>query len=116
MAAGRREFAGAAPDRGVRSLDEAIGQVQVLRTGSAYLAPIAAANARTPPGHPEGYLEAFANIYAAFYKAVRDYERDPAIDFRSYDFPNVDDGLHGMSFVDTVVRSAQSDKKWTALP
>ncbi|MBN8888245.1 MAG: Gfo/Idh/MocA family oxidoreductase [Rudaea sp.] len=90
--------------------------VQVLRTGSAYLAPIAAANARTPPGHPEGYLEAFANIYAAFYKAVRDYERDPAIDFRSYDFPNVDDGLHGMSFVDTVVRSAQSDKKWTALP
>lgn len=90
--------------------------VQVLRTGSGYLDPIAAANARTPPGHPEGYLEAFANIYAAFYKAVRDYERDPAIDFRSYDFPNVDDGLHGMSFVDTVVRSAQSDKKWTALP
>ena len=90
--------------------------VQVLRTGSGYLDPIAAANVRTPPGHPEGYLEAFANIYAAFYKAVRDYERDPAIDFRSYDFPNVDDGLHGMSFVDTVVRSAQSDKKWTALP
>lgn len=90
--------------------------VQVLRTGSAYLDPIAAANVRTPPGHPEGYLEAFANIYAAFYKAVRDYECDPAIDFRSYDFPNVDDGLHGMSFVDTVVRSAQSDKKWTALP
>lgn len=87
--------------------------VQVLRTGSSYLDPIAAANARTPPGHPEGYLEAFANIYTAFYQAVRDHERDPGIDVRDYDFPNVDDGLHGMAFVDTVVRSAQSDRKWT---
>ncbi len=87
--------------------------VQVLRTGSGYLDPIAAANARTPPGHPEGYLEAFANIYAAFYQALRDHERDPGIDVRDYDFPNVDDGLHGMAFVDTVVRSAQSDRKWT---
>ena len=89
--------------------------MQVLRTGWSYLDPITAANSRTPPGHPEGYLEAFANIYAAFYKAVRDCERDPAIDYRSYDFPNVDDGLHGMAFVETVVRSAQSDKKWTTL-
>jgi len=89
--------------------------MQVLRTGWSYLDPITAANSRTPPGHPEGYLEAFANIYAAFYKAVRDYERDPAIDYRNYDFPNVDDGLHGMAFVETVVRSAQSDKKWTTL-
>ena len=90
--------------------------MQVLRTGSGYLDPIAAANTRTPPGHPEGYLEAFANIYVSFYKAVRDYERDPSLDFRSYDFPNVDDGLHGMAFVETTVRSARSDEKWTALP
>lgn len=90
--------------------------MQVLRAGCGYLDPIAAANSRTPPGHPEGYLEAFANIYAAFCKAVRDFERDPAVDCRNYDFPNVDDGLHGMAFVDTVVRSAQSDTKWTALP
>ena len=88
---------------------------QVLRAGWGYLEAVAASNSRTPPGHPEGYLEAFANIYATFFKAVRDYERDPAIDYRDYDFPNVDDGAHGMAFVDAVVRSAHSDKKWTAL-
>jgi predicted dehydrogenase len=90
--------------------------MQVWRAGSGYLDPIAAANTRTPPGHPEGYLEAFANIYAAFFKAVRDYERDPGLDMRNYDFPNVEDGLRGMAFVDAVVRSARSDKKWTAFP
>jgi predicted dehydrogenase len=95
----------------LRLIDE---PVQVLRTGCGYLDPIAAAAARTPPGHPEGYLEAFANIYVAFYKAVREYEKNPDLDVRDYDFPNVDDGLHGMAFVDTVVRSARSDTKWTA--
>lgn len=88
--------------------------MQVWRAGCSYLDPAAAAGTRTPPGHPEGYLEAFANVYAAFFKAVRDYERDPGIDVRDYDFPGVDDGLRGMAFVDTVVRSAQSDRKWTA--
>ena len=90
--------------------------MQVWRAGSGYLDPIAAANTRTPPGHPEGYLEAFANIYAAFFKAVRDHEHDSNLDMGNYDFPNVDDGLRGMAFVDAVVRSAQSDKKWTAFP
>ena len=52
----------------------------------------------------------------SFYKAVRDYERDPGIDVRAYDFPDLDDGLHGMAIVDTVVRSARSEQKWTALP
>lgn len=88
--------------------------MQVWRAGCGYLDPAAAAGTRTPPGHPEGYLEAFANIYAAFFKAVRDYERDPDIDVRDYDFPDVDDGLRGMAFVDAVVRSAHSDRKWTA--
>lgn len=88
--------------------------MQVWRAGCGYLDPAAAAGTRTPPGHPEGYLEAFANIYAAFFKAVRDYERDPGIDVRDYDFPDVDDGLRGMAFVDAVVRSAHSDRKWTA--
>lgn len=97
----------------VRSLD---APAQTLRTGWGYLDPIAAANTRTPPGHPEGYIEAFANIYTAFYKAVRDYERDPGIDVHAYDFPNVDDGLRGMAFVDTAIRSSQSDKKWTKFP
>ncbi len=97
----------------VRALD---APMQVWRTGSGYLDPIAASNARLPPGHPEGYLEAFANIYAAFFRALRDRANDAAIDMKNYDFPTIDDGVHGMALVDAVVRSAKSDTKWTALP
>ena len=92
----------------MRSLD---APLQVWRTGSGYCDAVANDNTRVPPGHPEGYLEAFANIYRAFFRAVRDV----ATDATDYDFPNVDDGLHGMAFVDTVIRSAQSDTKWTPL-
>jgi hypothetical protein len=90
--------------------------VEIWRAGAGYLDPIAAVNSRTPSGHPEGYLEAFANIYAAFYKAVRAVEIDPSADYRRFDFPNVDDGVRGMTFVDTAVRSAQSETKWTTFP
>ena len=95
----------------VRSLE---APMQVWRAGSGYLDASAAANTRTPPGHPEGYLEAFANIYAAFFKAVRDDASAAAV--RAYDFPTIDDGVRGMAFIDTVIRSAQSDMKWTTLP
>jgi len=95
----------------VRSLD---APTEVWRAGSSYLESVAAQNTRTPPGHPEGYIEAFANIYAAFYNAVRDREADLGIDVRQYDFPNVDDGVRGMAFIEAVVRSARSSSKWTA--
>ncbi len=97
----------------VRSLD---APTQVWRTGGSYVDAIAATNTRLPPGHPEGYLEAFANIYASFFRAVRDYANDPAIDVEQYDFPTIDDGVRGMAFVDAVVRSAKSEIKWTTLP
>jgi predicted dehydrogenase len=88
----------------VRSLD---GPVEIWRAGSGYLDAAAAVNTRTPPGHPEGYLEAFANLYRAFHAAVRDPRGAPR------DFPSVDDGVRGMAFVEAVVRSARSDQKWT---
>jgi len=97
----------------VRSLD---APLQVWRTGSGYVDAVAAANTRVPPGHPEGYLEAFANIYRAFFRGVRDYANDANIDPHDYDFPTIDDGVHGMAFVDAVVRSAKSPSRWTALP
>ena len=98
----------------VRSLD---APMQVWRAGWGYLESAAAANTRTPPGHPEGYLEAFANIYKAFYAAVRDQAGGGAgIDIRKYDFPSVTDGARGMAFIDSVIRSAQSATKWTRLP
>ena len=89
--------------------------MEVLRTGQAYLSDQAKAFTRTPAGHPEGYLEAFANIYRAFSRAVRDYKPGKKINPAKYDFPDVEDGVRGMNFVKTAVKSAQSTRKWTAL-
>jgi len=86
---------------------------EIIRTGQAYLSDDAKKFTRTPAGHPEGYLEAFANIYRAFSRAVRDYKPGKKINVAKYDFPGVDDGVHGMSFVQTAVKSNTSTRKWT---
>lgn len=89
--------------------------MEVLRTGQPYLSDQAKAFTRTPAGHPEGYLEAFANIYRAFSRALRDYKPGKKINPAKYDFPDVHDGVRGMNFVKTAVKSSQSNRKWTAL-
>ena len=89
--------------------------MEVLRTGQPYLSDQAKAFTRTPAGHPEGYLEAFANIYRAFSNAVRDYKPGKKINAAKYDFPDVEDGVRGMNFVKTAVKSSMSTRKWTAL-
>ncbi|HEY5758469.1 MAG TPA: Gfo/Idh/MocA family oxidoreductase [Steroidobacter sp.] len=81
---------------------------EILRAGWGYLGSAAQSNTRTPPGHPEGYLEAFANIYAAFARALRNRAGD-------HDFPTVVDGVRGMEFIDCVIRSARSSQKWTEM-
>lgn len=88
---------------------------EIIRAGMGYISQDAKNFTRTPAGHPEGYLEAFANIYRAFTKAVRDYKPGVKINVKDYDFPGVDDGVHGMSFVQTVVESSKSAQKWTKL-
>ena len=88
---------------------------EIIRAGQPYLSDNAKKFTRTPAGHPEGYLEAFANIYRAFTKAVRDYKPGKKINPAKYDFPDVADGVHGMSFVQTAVKSASSTRKWTKL-
>ena len=88
---------------------------EVVRAGQQYLSAEAKAFTRTPAGHPEGYLEAFANIYRAFGKAVRDYKPGKKINPDKYDFPDVEDGVRGMNFVRTAVKSSQSTRKWTTL-
>lgn len=89
--------------------------MEVLRTGQPYLSDQAKAFTRTPAGHPEGYLEAFANIYRAFSRAVHDYKPGKKINPAKYDFPDVEDGVRGMNFVKTAVKSAMSNRKWTTL-
>lgn len=86
---------------------------QILRAGTGYLSEAATSNTRTPAGHPEGYLEAFANLYVAFYKAVKDHQEGSLKSIEEYDFPDVNDGIRGMAFVDTMIKSSNSDKKWT---
>jgi predicted dehydrogenase len=89
--------------------------VEVLRTGQKYLSDQAKAFTRTPAGHPEGYLEAFANLYKAFTQAVRDYKPGKKTDYAKYDFPDVEDGVRGMNFVKTAVESINSTQKWIPL-
>lgn len=86
---------------------------KILRAGTGYLSEAATANTRLPAGHPEGYLEAFANLYVAFHAAVRDHQSGIFSSVKDYDFPNVNDGIRGMAFVSTMVASNKSDRKWT---
>lgn len=96
----------------VRWLDE---PTQVLRAGSNYsqLSSFATHNCRTPGGHPEGYLEAFANIYRNFALTLNCKLDVTEPTPEMLDFPSVEDGVRGMAFIDNVVASSQSDKKWT---
>jgi len=87
---------------------------QVFRAGAnnEYLSQYARNHCRLPAGHPEGFIEAFANIYRNFAMAVESDLDNSIHDFDSYDFPTVIDGLRGMAFVDSVVRSSQDGGKW----
>ncbi|MBS1487008.1 MAG: Gfo/Idh/MocA family oxidoreductase [Bacteroidetes bacterium] len=89
---------------------------EILRAGWKYLSDEAKAFVRTPAGHPEGYLEAFANIYRAFTHAMHDYKPGKKINAEKYDFPDVRHGVHGMIFVETAVKSATANKKWIKVP
>jgi predicted dehydrogenase len=90
---------------------------QILRAGAnygAHLSNFATHNCRTPGGHPEGYLEAFANIYRNFALTLSAKIDGTTPTPEMLDFPGVEDGIRGMAFIDNVVLSAGSDQKWTA--
>lgn len=85
---------------------------RVIRPGVGKLSESANAHIRVPAGHPEGYFEAFANIYRNFARTVRkkmNGQEPTAIDL---DFPTIDEGIRGMLFVEKVLESSKSDKKW----
>jgi predicted dehydrogenase len=87
---------------------------EIYRAGENYLSSIAIENCRVPPGHPEGYIEAFANHYRNFCKTLK-----AALDKKQikpeWEFPGVNDGLRGMIFVEKVIESGHSEKKWIGL-
>ena len=87
--------------------------VEMVRTGQGYMGTVAKHNTRTPAGHPEGYLEAFANIYRNFSLTVRARLEGSAPLPEWLDFPTIEDGVRGMQFIETVVQAGYSDApKW----
>jgi predicted dehydrogenase len=84
---------------------------RILRRGNDYVSDVAKKFTRLPFGHPEAFIEAFANVYLEAAAAVR-----AQIEGRragSNDFPTVEDGVHGMAFLATAIKSAKSNAKWT---
>ena len=89
---------------------------QILRAGAGYtdrLSGFATLNCRTPGGHPEGYLEAFGNIYRNFALTLSARIDGKEASKENLDFPRVEEGIRGMAFIDNVVASSQSSQKWT---
>jgi predicted dehydrogenase len=93
--------------------------VEVWRRGNDYIgekSPAAGRATRLPFGHPEAFFEAMANIYCNFGDTLRarlSGEEAPPL---ALDFPDVNDGVRGMQFIQTVLESASSDSKWTEFP
>ena len=87
--------------------------MQTLRAGTGYLGEAAKHNTRTPSGHPEGFIEAFANHYRNFALCVKASVDGKEPKQEWLDFPGVEDGVRGMAFIDAVIESGKSERKWT---
>lgn len=85
---------------------------EIYRTGGSYNSSYTAHNTRTPAGHPEGFLEAFANMYRNFTLTVRAKLNGEQPKEEWLDFPGVEEGVRGMAFVENVIESGESKEKW----
>lgn len=87
---------------------------EIYRTGTKYgiLSSYSTHNTRTPAGHPEGYLEAFANHYRNFALCVQASKNGEKPQEEWLDFPGAEDGIRGMAFIENVVKSSESSEKW----
>jgi predicted dehydrogenase len=86
---------------------------QVWRRGNTYNGPEAKRFTRTPFGHPEAFIEAFANLYVEFARAVHDRLAGRKPPKEGYDFPTIDDGVAGMAFIEAAVKSSKANSRWT---
>ncbi len=87
---------------------------RLITRGGAGSGSAAARVSRTPPGHPEGYLEGFANIYSEAASAIRAHQAGTTPDAQVM-YPSVGDGLKGVAFVDACVRSSKRNAAWVKL-
>ncbi|MCW1885974.1 Gfo/Idh/MocA family oxidoreductase [Luteolibacter flavescens] len=86
---------------------------EIWRRGNSYNGPEAAAFTRLPFGHPEAFIEAFANTYLAAGEAIRDEVEGKFPRAEGYDFPTVEDGVAGMAFIEAAVASSKNNAAWT---
>jgi len=91
---------------------------RIYRRGNDYISEAASGHGftRTPFAHPEGFIEAFANIYLAAAQAIADRIDGIASPTEGYDFPGVDDGVAGVAFIKATVESSASSQKWVKFP
>ncbi|QDS91932.1 Glucose--fructose oxidoreductase precursor [Roseimaritima multifibrata] len=80
-----------------------------------YMTPAGAAACRLPAGHPEGFFEAFANIYGSAFDAMIERAEGKSFEKRDTIYPNVYDGVEGMFFIQQCVASSQQDAAWLSL-
>lgn len=83
--------------------------------GHDYISEQAAKFSRVPSGHPEGYHEAFANLYVEFCNCIYDKLDGKKIDTNDYDFPKADDGINGVKFIEKCLESAEDNSKWVEM-
>lgn len=86
---------------------------EIWRRGNSYNGPAASKNTRLPFGHPEAFIEAFANVYLAAAEAISDHLAGTYPRTEGYDFPTVDDGVEGMAFIEAAVASSKQNAAWT---
>lgn len=88
---------------------------EIHRRGNSYNGEVCGSNTRLPFGHPEAFIEAFANVYLGAAEAIKDeiegnYPRESG-----YDFPGIEEGLEGMAFIEAAVASSKNNSAWTKL-
>jgi predicted dehydrogenase len=91
------------------------GPARVLTRGSPWLGEAARRATRLPTGHPEAFLEAFANVYLGVAAHIRAVQAGQAPDPLEADYPRLADGVRGVRFIEKVVESAGSTSKWTSM-
>jgi predicted dehydrogenase len=88
---------------------------EIWRRGNGYVGDEAKRVTRIPPGHPEGYLEAFGNIYREAFRAIAALHAGQKLP-RDLDFPTIADGVEGMAFIEAVVKSSRLGARWVKMP
>ena len=86
---------------------------EIRRTGTGYVGSFARHNTRVPAGHPEGYLEAFANLYRNFALTLQARAAGTLPPPEAQDYPGIEEGVRGMAFIENVIASGKSAEKWT---